>query len=693
MGIKYNIKKTLFILLISITKNLVAQNSNTNGKNTSSGFFKDRVCECEYKNNTPFNGEVCNDYTIILYVSGNVLKKTSFQYANPSQLESVHYYKNGEISKETEYVDDKIYTLIYKDNRRYSGQSYNRLSGNIESFKNGIEHGTFYNNNYYSKLAISGNKVNGKRHGKIIFKNVNTGKTSSCIYKQGSPINGTIINKHTNRVSSYKKGLKHGLETTFRANNNYRNSPFDSITRNYKNGKLEGEAQYYKASKFLAKGRYKNDEAYTGIFFDEPEEGNYNIYTFKNGKILTKEEITHDFKNKFTYKNQKISQGEYYYKNELIAKGKFKNKLPYNGVFAKIEAVNKHYYPERYTLSNYKNGQKNGNEKLIHFKDKRLEQITNYQKGNPIRKVLFTPFKTNDSLIGIYKDGKPFSGIFFNDLLDKKTQEKSSISLINHYKNGEKSGFQYYTVTGSHLEKVLDSIKYIKGHPFKGSVLSEYQGVTSQDIYENGIKLKSNLYSFGIESSLNYIVNYTSDGFNTTKRSSKNRYIKHNKVSYTNLSKNEGRVIIYSKDLEIGSFTFTEKGIKTVNISFKENSATVNIQSNALNKGTITIETKEQLIQLDYQRSKKLEINPIGLKIWEPLFFKTDGILYYYLKDKKTLVSTCTSKNGKEHDGIITRVNKDGTYDYRQYQNGKRIKTKKNITEKQLLEDVKRLKN
>ena len=144
-----------------------------------------------------------------MYASGKVLKKTSYQYANPSKLESVHIYENGEITKETEFVDNKVYTLIYKDDRRYSGQSYNRLSGNIESFIDGQEHGPFYNNNYYSKLAISGNKVNGKRQGKITFENVTTGKTTSCIYEKGFPVNGTIINKDTNQISPYKKGLKH----------------------------------------------------------------------------------------------------------------------------------------------------------------------------------------------------------------------------------------------------------------------------------------------------------------------------------------------------------------------------------------------------------------------------------------------------------------------------------------------------
>ncbi|KAA5821398.1 hypothetical protein FPF71_16090 [Algibacter amylolyticus] len=683
---KNGIKHGLFIFYDYKGKEIERQEykeGQLEGSVTSSGFFKDRICACEYKNNKPFKGEVCKDYSVVLYNDGHVVKNASYLYDDPTKVKSISYYENEKITKQSKFVDNKEYTLIFKDDRRYSGQDYSEYSGSITSFKNGMEHGSFYNKDSYYSFSISGNKKEGHLDGIITFENLNTNIITTCSYKKGLPIQGTIIKD--NKISSYKKGLKHGLETSFSASSGY-NKAYDSLSTNYKNGKLDGQIQYYKEHNLIAEGIYKNNKPETGIFYDDTEDTNYSILEYNKGQLKKQEYFTQELKHTKDYKNGKISQESFYGKGQLIAKGTYVNGQPHEGVFSKIEEVQEHYYPERFTLTNYVNSKKHGDEKIYNFKNKVIERVSNYKNNNLKSKIDFIAFKHNDSLLGFYKNGKPFSGNFLNE---SNKAEETAFDILSHFENGQKTNYQYYATKGSRLGTLLDSIKYENNMPLKGHQLQEHEGITSKHVFENGIKVKTEIYIFDIQSPTNHSFIYTKNGF-IAYRLYKNENVKNSQVTFIDASKKEGDAVYYFDEKEIGAFSFSEHGISKAHFSYTDrNDTKIEIYCDTLNIATIKIETEKELITYEGVLNTPFKTKPIDFTNWQRIFFDTDGITTFYLSDKKTPVSTCVYKDGEEYNGITIRINQAGTYSCKVFKEGKRIERKKELTENQLLKFLK----
>ncbi|MEP2240324.1 MAG: hypothetical protein ABJI22_18295, partial [Maribacter sp.] len=215
-------------------------NGKVSGKVISTGLFEKRICECEYKEQGPFKGEECKGYDVYEYVDGLLTKLTSYNSDNQDKKIEIQFFQDKEKTKKTVHLNGKIYELLYKNGKAYSGQDYDRISGSLTTYKAEEKEGPFLVTKKYKGYSASGNYNQGVYDGKITFQNLQNKTSTFCTYKNGKPIDGTTIYKDT--VISFKDGLKHGLETPVLAYGSY-NSPFDSISRNYKEGKLHGQIQ------------------------------------------------------------------------------------------------------------------------------------------------------------------------------------------------------------------------------------------------------------------------------------------------------------------------------------------------------------------------------------------------------------------------------------------------------------------
>ncbi len=174
----------------------------------SSGYFEDNKCKCYYEKGEPYNGEVCNDSYITTYKKGVTTKLVKYDHGDLKTIKSIIEYKDKKRYKETIFVKDKKYELIFKDNKSYSGVQYNTYNNAFYTFKKGLLNGAFSMSLGYSGIVLSGNYKNNKHHGIIKFKDGYTDKITTCTYEYGKPINGTILTE--NGQQNYKDGLQFG---------------------------------------------------------------------------------------------------------------------------------------------------------------------------------------------------------------------------------------------------------------------------------------------------------------------------------------------------------------------------------------------------------------------------------------------------------------------------------------------------
>ena len=668
---------------------IVQQQEYKNGEITglvkSKGYFKDKTCECQYKNGQPFSGEVCKDVDVEKYENGLLTLTARYDDELAKVLKRKTFYKDSLKSKQIIYYNNKEYELTFKNDEPLDGVDFDSYDEESITYVNGEKHGAFFNlKNALHSLKISGHFKNGRLNGTIHFNDSESNKKTACTYNEGEPIDG--VSMEDNFITTYKNSKKHGLETTLRRDEFY-GKIYDSIVRNYKQGKLDGDITYYKEGQKVASGSYKANQPYQDTVF----EGQYRKNTYHKGELRASTLLFkfNEYKKEIIYVEKTAGRDGNVTttldKKEL-ASGIFKNEKYYDGKFVDFDDLD---YPTELTFVSYKNGKKNGVMEVFDIQDDKIVHSFVYKNDIPLKKTWAIPFKNKKTIEGDYKNEKPFSGFFY--------AKDNIIEMITQYESGVKNGYQYYAVAGSNMENLLDSISYVKGKPFKGGKLVMYNDQTHQHIYEEGQLTKTNIYNWGVAEVPHTEVIYTANGFVTNtfkgeygveKTLENTIKEKTNQVTFSNAERTSGSVVFYSDNEDIGGLTFADNKIKTIDFSFVDDGVGAKVYKKEPETIVIVIENKDEHIVFhpDIKLPESVDYN--CFVNFAQLMFKNDGTVFYYLDSTKKPYSSCTIKNGKPYHGIVIRKF-DGTYHYEEYRDGEEYKEVKKLSKKELLKLLK----
>lgn len=375
--------------------------------------FKDNErYELDFEDGRPFNGKKYDDGKLLQYKKGE-LNGPYFYYEEDSILiEKGNYldnHKDGKISYTP--IDEKPFECIYKEGKPFEGTAIE--FGAKNTYKNGEKNGVCYT---YYPFKSSQEYVNGKKEG--VFTVIVNDFNFRGEYKNDKPYTGSFLNTEAYdikyQIEHYNEGKKDGIFAEYITG-------FDIIIEtNYNNEILD----YKKAidqnnDSTIAYIEYKNNKPLSGKIVKMNEDGNLVISSYKNGqKNGIEKHYKYSYLTKYsnighqTYKDG-LKHGSYSksyqdndYKTQTV-KGFYKKGKPFKGIFLqKTEYI--------ITLSNYKNGKKDG--------------IESYQTDS--RKSVL-----------IYKKGVPFNGEMLEHI-----GKYYSYYYTHYYKNGrkEKIGIQYY---------------------------------------------------------------------------------------------------------------------------------------------------------------------------------------------------------------------------------------------------------
>ncbi len=657
----------------NITAQQEYENDKKSGAIKSTGFFVDRTCSCIYKNGEPFTGAVCEDLSVLHYNKGKIIKRETYNDDDQELLDELTIYNDdGELAQNTFFHKNKSYVLTYKKGKPFNGQHLSNYDKVLTTYKDGIKNGPFTEHTYQGAF-VKGSYKNGLWDGVLTFEDWTHNKSTSCIYKDGKPTDGTVI--ENNCITNYKNGLKSGLEKCtenlyFKINNDYQ-LIYDSITQHYKKGKLDGKVQYFNAGMLVSQGVYKQNHKIEGTFYINRTFQNF----YKDGKLTKSTYYFGNYKMVDIFKDWLIIKETTYKDDVIIYEGNFKNGLEYNGNFVTIDDKEE---PRRFTHTHYKNGKKHGKVHTFNFIENKIEETNHYKDGVILQKIKKFPFKDSDSIIGTYKNGKPFSGHFYT--------EERTIGKIEHYKKSIKTGYQYYySTTGSVLKTPLDSINYVDGKPFDGIDFEVVNKDYHKHFYKNGKRTKTDIYDIyyqGISDLPLFRVTPTSTGFVTSK-SNNDTFKKYNELTYTNRDKTEGKVEFYTVR-ENGYLQFRNDELINVQIKSKVSNVSFNMYLEKPN--VLVVDAKNENISIKMYPEFKLSPSPnykdfLGIN---NLFFRGDGIAYFYLDDK--LLGQCTLKKGKPYHGIVIRQYEAEMFKYAKYIEGERVEKKKGITKQELVQ-------
>ncbi len=652
------------------------KNDERSGKVFSKGYFQNRSCECDYKNGEPFNGQVCEDLSVLIYRNGKIVKRETYKRDAQDTVEEIQFYNDkGEVAKKTSYHKDKQYTLTFKNGKPDDGQIYSEYSNGLLTYKEGRLNGPFTEQTYQG-VFITGNYKDDVWDGTVTFEDKRLNKTTTCTYKEGAPFKGTVI--ENNCITSYNNGLKTGLEQCknnlyFKINNNY-TLIYDSIVQHYKKGKLDGKVQYFKEGKLVSTAQYFDGHINQGTVYIKKTFENY----YKNNKLVKSTYYFGNYKLVEDYNNYLITKETTTKDNKIVYQGHFKNGEANNGTFITIDAKEE---PRNFTRTLYKNGKKYGEEQTINLIENTVEETTFYKEGIILRKIKKFPFKGLDSIIGIYKKGKPFSGHFYS--------KNSTIEKIEYYKKGKKTGMQYYySTTGSLLKPILDSIKYVNDKPFDGVDLEIVNKDYHKHFYKKGKQIQIEIFALyyqGITALPLFKVTSTDTGFITFK-STGDTFEKYNELTYTNIEKVEGKVEFFTEN-EKGYLKFKNDELRDVQIKLKIPNVSITMYLEKPN--LLLADAKFEDLQVKMYPEFKLSSIPDYKDFLDinNLFFRGSGAAHFYLDAQ--LLSKCTIKKGRGYQGIVIKQQKNDLFIYRKYQNGKPIKTRKRLTKEQLITLVK----
>lgn len=681
-SLKEGVKHGVFINYTTDGKVLLKQeyeNGKLTGKIISTGHFENKKCECIYKKGEPYNGEVCNDNYIQTYKEGIITKRIAYKNDDLKTIEIIMEYKEGKRYKETCFVKEKKYVLIYKDNRSYNGVQYNSYTNAFYTFKKGLLEGPFSMTLRYSGVTISGNYKNNKHHGIIKFEDAYTNKTTTCTYEYGKPINGTILTDHKGALN-YKDGLQFGQEINFESVYLYKNGErtliYNSAIKNYKKGKLEGEVTYFKNDTLVNTNSYKNGKPFDGIFYKEQK----FIEKYKKSELQTVTCNAHPYTITESYQNNIITKVQVTKENGKPHIGFYQSEKKHHGTFFNFDDKR---FPIGYIRVTYKDGVKNGLEKQYTLNDEFKETLINtktYKNGKLTKEIWHHYYvNTSQNVQGSYKNEKPFNGYFY-------TIENNAFNVF-HFKEGNKEGQQYSGYLNKLTFVKTDSIVYKNGKPFQGNKTTSKYNIKFLQQYEKGEVIKTeilNNYGDIVKAKVTYLEN----GIVTKNISGKII----NEVTFLDKTKEKAKVILYKDFKKIGTLEYNNDKITKLDLALIEGGLDLKYDINKDNKVTIKAKNKKYHILIYPSFTKGEKFTFIDFLNTENLFMNKyyDAKADFYLDKIKKPISSCEIKKGKPFNGTVIRYYEKGnTYSYKKYKNGERFKKEGDLTKKQLISILK----
>jgi len=628
---------------------------------------------------------------------------------------------------------------INKDNKPWSGEFINNYRDRINNYKNGKLEGkqlSYFGNDlkqiqsYYTLLndEFEGESATYNKEGKELVKG---------IYKNGKAYDGTFFIDGFPIIASYKKGLKHGISTTYDSSGNIIKE------QEYKDGKLTGNITSKDYNDTICNCIYQKGNPYSGkvceeylntyyengiIMKDERYSIDYktrevsskttNIYD-KKGAIKTKTEVVGDKSHTLTFKNDEPYNGVNYNKytkelitykkgkkdgvfsnlqnnnNNLIINGKYKNNLWHGKVFfyekkidKRTNCIYKKGKPQNGTvvegrvLTPYKNGLKHGTETLFASNRGKIEpeRITEYHKGNILNTIW--PNRKNEKgeiIKGTFKNNKPYNGDFF--------EFKAAIGTFSHYKNGLIIGAQYqgYYDNKAYKEQLIptDTLVYKNGKPYSGTLL-EYpeRGRFHIHKYDEGKIIKTSITRDNLKRSIRNTVTYTDDGFNVYE----NTDFLGSEAKYLNKEKTKVK-IVYTHNTFFGFVEYYNNNITGIDITYNRDSNKIKYEL-VNNQLLVTSKDGDDFLIKSYP--KVTEISYKNFLDLENLFIDEEVFMETYINNKK--VAEGIRKNKDMYDGIhIMFDSSENTYLYFKLTVGGKTISKRYLTKEKLLKllDVK----
>ncbi|WP_165748306.1 toxin-antitoxin system YwqK family antitoxin [Cellulophaga sp. Z1A5H] len=354
------------------------------GLNGISNYYDDNgeiITSCVYENDRPIEG-VTNCFTTykegklierkLLYEDTNQVAYEEYRDISDKRNNSIVYYnKSGEIVRE-------------KKIKFYPSKKCGYVLG--------IKH---IKDIFRSYAKPSDEELFFDKSGEILYKGIT---------KYGSPFNGSFFNTDS-RLSEESEDELYYIET-------------------YKEGKIKNIKTYLKDSIFT-EGNFVNEEPHDGTFqfvtyFNNRQASVVSTLKdgLKEGKESYYEEIKDINKNKtlayFYYKNGKKDGESSIYSNI--------DRIFYTMVYKDDEPFEGFIKDKNHTVLHYKNGKIVMQKKWMSYKDYTYYEI--YK--NDVKTGVEYNFLDDDGqeiAPGVFKNGKPYSGFFFNTDIDTITLE------------------------------------------------------------------------------------------------------------------------------------------------------------------------------------------------------------------------------------------------------------------------------
>lgn len=437
----------------SIIAKTTVKLENSIKKETTTNINNEVIATGNLKNGYPYDGQFFKNGAITTYSNGNK------QGLETCCLENAYVSVEGE----------------YKNNSKHNGSFYNSKTKTITSYQNGILNGEkrVFDNNY--QVIRLENYKKGSLDGKRITQNKFDLRLHTATYKKGKAENGEVFDFEN--ISVYKNGKL--LEKT----------AYDYKT------KLPTEITYYDSIDNITKRLFlKDDKTYTLYYKDgSPFEGEqiqpYGLTTYKDGgyngpfTILDKHQTIKGNYTDFKYEGEVLFINN---KTQDTLKCDFKAGKPINGIDAFSGKIT------------YKNGKKHGLfAKNLNNRNYVFDSLSAYYK-NDIKIDTVKYFeKRNLVASGIYKNGTPFNGTFYDDRKRENFETYKSGIITQKEESAHYDYLKhqfFYTDGNINNEKVffmdygIDSLRYTlsykKGKPntgqrFKKDSISNYFIVTS----------------------------------------------------------------------------------------------------------------------------------------------------------------------------------------------------------------------
>ena len=400
------------------------------------------------------------------HINGNVQMEGYYSNLKKEELEgkAIWYYSSGKRSQ----------VLHYKNAKR-NGEALNFSKKGFLRAK-----GLYKDDNYLSGTFIDDCCFNGyipkykagKKIGQLLFHADSDQIAVKYDFKNDSLVIANHFNTKGENIDSLKSinhQPKDGLLASYNLNNEDDVLSFSHYSH-YKNGKDNGEeATYNKQGELLAIGISKNHEPISGTFY------RYNsVQNYVNGKLEGPEIGYSDGLRKLTKgvnKDNARWQGQFleYYENRIYSynKGVLEGKQTFyfSGDYKTIKAYH-------HILSNKKEG----------------ESAYYNKEGLELAK-------------GLYKDGQPWDGTFFDTGTNIKSSYKKGLKhglFIQYDRSGQIIAKQEYEddkltgqviSSGYFTDKKCECI-YKSGNPYSGIVCEKYTILH----YKNGAIIKQENY-------------------------------------------------------------------------------------------------------------------------------------------------------------------------------------------------------